>query len=102
MTKGPEEYLIRVGKGLVKDAQKLLALSGTPSHVRIGTLAPLSTYGYLPGVDTHLLKVDERGIVMGADGREDVPHEFVPWQNVSYVCDGTGLYNSRSAKAGAR
>lgn len=92
-----EEYLLKVAKSAAKDTKKLLDLSEVPAHVRISTLAPLSNWGYPPGTEGAVLRVDDRGLVIGADGREDVPRDFVPWQNVSYVSDGTALAKEQAA-----
>jgi hypothetical protein len=86
-----EEYLLKVGKSVEKDAAKWLALTNAPTHVRLATMAPLSNWGYPPGTEGCLLKLGEHGIVIGAESREDVPRDFVPWQNVSYISDGTAL-----------
>jgi hypothetical protein len=91
------EALIRVGKSVLKDVQKWLALSGTPTHIHFATDKPMSLYGYT-SAETHLLKINEHGIVMGAEGDEDVPREFIPWQNIAFVADGTKLYASRHPK----
>jgi hypothetical protein len=86
-----EEYLLKVAKAAEKDTAKWLTLSNSPSHVRLSTLAPLSNYGYPPDAEGALLKLSDMGLVVGAEGREDVPRDFVPWQNVSYISDGTLL-----------
>ena len=94
------EALIRVGKSVLKDVQKWLNVSGSPTHILFATNTPFSLYGYT-SAETYLLKISEQGIVMGVDGDEAVPHQFIPWQNLSYVCDGTKLYAERHPKAGA-
>jgi hypothetical protein len=95
-----EEYLLKVAKSAEKDVAKLLSLTTAPSHIRLATLAPLSNYGYPEGSEGALLKAGDQGIVIGADGREDVPRDFVPWQNVSYVSDGSLLAKEQGAAAG--
>lgn len=95
-----EEYLLRVTKSAGKDLKKLLDLSDAPSHMRLATLAPLSNFGYPAGTEGAVLKLADGGLVIGADGREDVPRDFVPWQNVSYISDGS-LLAKEQAKAGA-
>lgn len=92
-----EEYLLKVAKGAEKDAAKLLLLTTPPTHVRLASLAPLSNYGYPPGAEGAVLKLGDNGVVIGADGREDVPRDFVPWSNVSYISDGTSLAKERGA-----
>ena len=88
-----QEYLLRVGKSAETDILKYLALEAPPSHVRLSTLAPLSNFGYPPGTEAQILRVLEHGIVMGGwSGQNDeAPHDFVPWQNIAYLSDGTGL-----------
>jgi hypothetical protein len=93
-----EEYLLRLAKSAEKDASKWLSLSSAPSHIRLATLAPLSNYGYPPDAEGALLRINDNGIVIGADGREDVPRDFVPWQNVSYISDGTSLAKAQEQK----
>ncbi len=95
-----EEYLLKVGKEAEKDVTKHLLLSKAPGYVRLATLAPLSSYGYPAGVEGALLKVGDRGLVVGAEDREDVPRDFIPWQNVSYISDGTMLAESQAQAAG--
>ncbi len=92
-----EEYLLKVAKSAEKDITKSLMLSAPPTHVRVASLAPLSNYGYPEGTEGGLLRVNDAGIVIGADGREDVPRDFVPWQNISYISDGSQLAKERAA-----
>lgn len=91
-----EEYLLKVAKDSEKEVAKWLLLSSPPTHVRLATLAPLSNYGYPAGIEGALLKITERGLVVGAEEREDVPRDFIPWQNISYVSDGTGLAKAQA------
>lgn len=93
-----EEYLLRLAKSAEKDVTKWLALTAAPSHVRLSTLAPLSNYGYPPDTEGSLLRINDSGLVIGADGREDVPRDFVPWQNVSYISDGSSLAKAQEKK----
>ena len=92
-----EEYLLKVAKSAEKDAAKFLMLTAAPSHLRLSTLAPLSNYGYPAGAEGAVLRLNDSGIVVGADGREDVPRDFVPWQNVSYISDGSSLAKAQGA-----
>lgn len=84
-----EEYVLKVGAGAKDAIGGWLELSKQPTHVRLATMAPLSNWGYPPGSEGALLKIGERGIVVGVEGNEEVPRDFVPWQNVSYLTDGT-------------
>ncbi len=90
-----QEYLLKTGKTAEKDVAQWLNVSKAPSHVRLATLAPLSNYGYPSGTDGAVLRINQSGINIGVDGREDVPRDFVPWQNVSYISDGASLAKSK-------
>jgi hypothetical protein len=90
-----EEYLLRVGQATGTAVADWLMLPASPSHVRLATMAPLSAYGYPPGAEGCLLRVDERGIVVGVEDRDDVPRDFIPWHNVSYLTDGAMLAGER-------
>lgn len=87
-----QEYLLKVTDQVTSDIVKWLMLKAPPTHVRVSTLAPLSNYGYPSGADAALLHISELGIVTGQAGGEDkAPHDFVPWQNIAYMSDGSGL-----------
>jgi hypothetical protein len=49
-----------------------------------------------PGVEVFLKRINERGVLMGAEGREDIPRELIPWHNIAYFSDGTTLAKARS------
>ena len=94
-----QEYMLKVGKTAENDIVKYLALTTAPSHVRLSTLAPLSNWGYPPGSEAQILRVLDHGIVMGQAGQKDeAPHDFVPWQNIAYLSDGTGLAKEMATK----
>lgn len=84
-------YLLKVGKNAAGEVDKRLGTDSTPSHIRLSTLAPLSNYGYPPGAEGAVLGVTGDGLIVGAEDDAAVPRAFVPWQNVSYVADGTQL-----------
>ena len=87
-----QEYLLKVNEAVSGEVVKWLQLKAAPTHVRVSTLAPLSNYGYPSGADAALLGITIHGIVTGQAGGEDkAPHDFVPWQNIAYISDGTGL-----------
>lgn len=86
-----QEYLLKVSKAVESDIKSWLAIENVPSHVRLATLAPLSNYGYPDNADAQVLKVTQYGVVTGQAGGDVAPHDFVPWQNVAYMSDGTGL-----------
>ena len=95
-----DEYLLKVGGAVEKEVASWLRLKAAPTHVRLSTLGKLSNYGYPPGTEGCLLWLNENGLVVGADGREDVPRDFIPWQNVSYISDGTLLAKAKAKPAG--
>ena len=86
-----EEYLLVVPESAAKEVAGWLMLTKAPTHLRLAALAPLSAYGYPPGTEGHLLRIDERGLIVGVPDREDVPRDFVPWGNIAYITDGTAL-----------
>ena len=90
-----EEYLLKVPKGVGKDIAKWLEVSKAPSYLRLATMAPLSNYGYPAGTEGAVIKISDRGLVVGAEEDEAVPRDFVPWQNISYISDGTALAKSQ-------
>jgi hypothetical protein len=91
-----EEYLLRVAKAVEKDLAKWLDVSRPPTYIRVATLSPLSTYGYPPGSEGYVLRINEHGLVTGVEGNDAVPHDFVPWQNISYISDGTSRAEEQS------
>jgi hypothetical protein len=94
-----QEYVLRVGKEAEAAVASWLCLSSAPEWVRLSTIAPLSNWGYPPGAEGAVLRVADAGLVMGVDGREDVPRDFVPWTNIAYLTDGTQLVREQAAKA---
>ncbi|MGF1527103.1 MAG: hypothetical protein ACFCBW_09965 [Candidatus Competibacterales bacterium] len=96
----PREYLLKVSADAQPAVVEMLKLSSSPEFVRLSTLATLSNYGYTQGSEGCVLSIDERGVVFGVEGDESIPRAFVPWQNVSYIADGTSLAASRQPSAG--
>jgi hypothetical protein len=86
-----QEYLLKVAESAAKDVKDWLAVGVVPTHVRLATMAPLSTYGYPAGSEGAILKLTIHGVVTGQAGGDAAPHDFVPWANVAYISDGTGL-----------
>ena len=84
-------YLLKVTPNAASDVDKRLGASKALSHVRVATMAPLSNYGYPPGIEGSLLGVSADGLLIGAESDDKVPHAFIPWQNVSYMADGSSL-----------
>ncbi len=86
-----KEYLIQVGQSAKAEVLPLLHLVDPPTHVRLAVMAPLSNWGYPPNTVPQLLKISPLGLVIGLEANPQAPHDFVPWQNVAYVSDGTRL-----------
>ncbi|MBI3181850.1 MAG: hypothetical protein HYZ28_06875 [Myxococcales bacterium] len=84
-------YLLKVTNDVASWVSRRLMMSKAPSHVRLATEMQLSNYGYPPNAVGALLQVNEDGLVVGVEGKEDVPRAFVPWSNVGYLADGAGL-----------
>lgn len=95
-------YLLKISKSAEKDAQRRLLLSNTPSYLRLATLAPLSNYGYPAGSEGTVLSITADGIVFGVEDDPEVPRSFVPWQNISYIADGSTLQKNLGTKKGKK
>lgn len=93
-----QEYLLKVADSATKDVKDWLLLQTTPSHVRLATKDPLSTYGYPSGSEGAVLKVTVHGVVTGQSGGDEAPHDFVPWSNIAYLSDGTSLAKEMAAE----
>jgi hypothetical protein len=93
-----QEYLLKVNETAARDVAEWLMLAKAPSHVRLATLAPLSNYGYPSGADAAVLKISVHGVVTGQAGGDQAPHDFVPWANVAYLSDGSGLAKEMAAE----
>lgn len=93
-----QEYLLKVSKAVEQDVTRWLGMQTPPTHVRLSTIAPLSNWGYPAGSQSALLKLSDHGIVTGMDGEDKAPHDFIPWQNVAYLSDGTALFKEMGAK----
>jgi hypothetical protein len=83
-------YALRVGS----DEQVKLAVAAhlghdtTPQSVRLATTIPISNQGWSSDSVGALLRLDERGALVGAEEPEGVPRLLVPWSNVGYLADG--------------
>lgn len=84
-------YLLKVAHSSGDGVKERLLLDATPSHVRVSTLAPLSNFGYTPDAEGALLGINQHGLIVGVEGRPQIPRAFIPWQNVAYIADGAGL-----------
>lgn len=88
-------YLLKVANGAQQEVARRLVLDTSPAYVRVATLVALSNYGYPADAEGGLLGISEEGIVVGVDGRPEVPRAFVPWQNVAYLADGADLADKK-------
>lgn len=90
-------YLLKVDpkNGVSKAIAARLHVEKCPAWVRLATIAPISNYGYKPDSEGEILHLDEFGLVVGVAGDDQVPRQFVPWQNVAYLGDGAMLAASR-------
>lgn len=83
-------YMLRVAENeaLLASLAKALTLKEFPHYVRVATLAPLSTFGYLAGMEAAILSWTDAGLSIGLPEDVSVPRAFIPWQNISYVAEG--------------
>lgn len=83
-------YLLRLAESepLLAQVARFLSLKEVPHYVRVATLAPLSTFGYMDGSEGSILAWTEAGLSMGVPEDATVPRSFIPWQNIAYVADG--------------
>lgn len=96
-------YLLKVG-GTVNTQQKMATMlhrQKSPSHVRLSTIAPLSNFGFPDGAEGAIIGVSDGGVAIGVEGNGDAPTLYVPWQNVSYLADGSQLVKG-AAKGGKK
>lgn len=88
-------YLLKVGSSQELRSQlahrMMLTAEQPVEWVRVATMAPLSNYGYPPDAEGELLGFVDGGLVVGVEKDSTIPRDFVPWQNVAYISDGTSL-----------
>lgn len=78
-----EEFQTQIGE--------LIGASFLPDYVRLSTIAPLSNYGYTPGVEGAILAINDRGVIIGAVDDSEVPRALVPWTNIAYIAESGNL-----------
>ncbi|HEY4002475.1 MAG TPA: hypothetical protein VGO93_26625 [Candidatus Xenobia bacterium] len=95
-------YMLRVADApaLHEQLTTYLGLMQAPDYVRLAVHAPLSNFGY-DGHEGQLLNIQSAGLLVGHRIATTVPRLFVPWQNVAYLADGTGLVAAIKAEAEA-
>lgn len=59
-----------------------------PQSVRVATLIPISNQGWPSDAIGSLLRLDQRGALVGAEEPAGVPQLLIPWQNIAYLADG--------------
>lgn len=94
-------YLLKVSDNARADVAKRLMLTESPQYIRISTVAPLSNYQYPPDEEGAILGVNRQGLMIGIETRPEVPRDFVPWQNIAYIADGTILREKSTANTAA-
>ena len=60
----------------------------SPQSVRVATLIPISNQGWPSDAIGSLLRLDERGVLVGAEEPAGVPQLLIPWPNIAYLADG--------------
>lgn len=83
-------YALRVGTNqAVRDSvADYLGHTDPPQSVRVATVIPISNQGWPSDAIGSLLRLDERGALVGAEEPEGVPMLLIPWDNVAYLADG--------------
>ncbi|MFA5504851.1 MAG: hypothetical protein WC314_15000 [Vulcanimicrobiota bacterium] len=83
-------YALRVGSAQdVKTAVSAhLGHQASPQSIRLATTIPISNQGWSNEAVGSLLRLDERGALIGAEHPEETPRILVPWSNVAYLADG--------------
>ncbi len=83
-------YALRTGRNpqLQVDLADYLGVEKAPQSVRLATLIPISNQGYPADSVGGLLRLDQRGALVGVDGNPEVPKLLVPWQNIAYLAEG--------------
>ncbi len=84
-------YMLEVAREeeLVAAVRQYLGLEGeNPVHIRLATNSPLTNRGWPSTASGYLLRLDERGAVVGTAGNDAVPRMLVPWQNIAYLAEG--------------
>ncbi len=83
-------YALRVGSQFsVKEAvAEHLGHDQSPQSVRIATILPISNQGWSSDAVGCLLRLDQRGALVGAEEPDGIPRLLVPWENIGYLADG--------------
>lgn len=83
-------YALRVGAQQEVQAAvaEYLDSERAPQSVRLATLIPISNQGWPDTAVGALLRLDDRGALVGAEEPEGVPRLLIPWANIMYLADG--------------
>ena len=83
-------YALRVGshQAVRQSVAEYLGHAQPPQSVRVATVVPISNQGWPSEAIGTLLRLDERGVLVGAEQPEGVPQLLIPWDNVAYLADG--------------
>jgi hypothetical protein len=83
-------YALRVGSDpdVTLAVAEHLGHETSPQSVRLATIIPISNQGWPAEAVGTLLRLDDRGALIGAEEPEGVPRLLVPWDCVAYLADG--------------
>ncbi len=83
-------YGLRVGSSdSVRNAIcEHFGVDDVPQSVRVAAVIPLSNQGWPPEAIGALLRLDQRGILIGAENVMGVPGILMPWGNIAYIAEG--------------
>ncbi len=81
---------LRVGSAehVQNTVREYLGRDYTPQSVRLAVKIPVSNQGWPDNAAGTVLRVDEKGVLVGAEEPEGVPPLLVPWSNIGYLAEG--------------
>lgn len=83
-------YALRIAAAAEEAVADYLGINTLPPSVRLATTIPVSNQGYPPDSVGALLRLDERGVLVGVEGVDQAPKLLVPWDNIGYLAEGLG------------
>ena len=60
----------------------------SPQSVRIATIIPVSNKGWPNDTIGYILRLDQKGALIGSAETEGTPRLLIPWGNIAYLADG--------------
>ena len=83
-------YALRIANNetLKKSVADHLGHTKCPQSVRIAINVPISNQGWPSKAIGCVLRLDEKGALVGAEEPESVPRLLIPWNNIAYLADG--------------